>query len=93
MPPDGGGGIAARASYLLAGRANVRLPRIPRQAFAFPLQFEFLFDFPGPLAETRMEGLSPIERALMALELAVTNGNGALPALTRVRDLDAAVPR
>ncbi len=50
------------------------------QRAAFPLQFEFLFDFPGPLAETRVEGLSPFERALMALELAFSKTVGALPA-------------
>jgi len=52
------------------------------QAAAFPLQFEFLFDFPGPLAETRVEGLSIIERLLMALEL--TASGGPLNALGRV---------
>merc|ERR1719247_2596621 len=39
------------------------------QAAAFPLQFEFLFDFPGNLAETSEEPLSPLERVLMGLEL------------------------
>ena len=44
------------------------------QRFAFPLQFEFLFDFPGPLAETRVEGLSTFEKVLMGLELASSEG-------------------
>ena len=38
---------------------------------AFPLQFEFLFDFPGPLGETRLEsveGANAVERLLMAAE-------------------------
>jgi len=39
------------------------------QRAAFPLQFEFLFDFPGQLAETPgVEGFRLHERALMALE-------------------------
>jgi len=40
------------------------------QKAAFPLQFEFLFDFPGPLAEVRIEGANAVERSLMAVELA-----------------------
>ena len=44
------------------------------QRAAFPLQFEFLFDFPGPLAETRIEGLSLLEKALMQVELAASGG-------------------
>jgi len=55
------------------------------QRAAFPLQFEFLFDFPGPLAETRVEGLSLVERALMSLEV------GVLGAMNRARDMDARV--
>jgi len=46
------------------------------QAAAFPLQFEFLFDFPGPLAETRVESLSAVEKLLMGLELAASRGIG-----------------
>jgi len=39
------------------------------QRVAFPLQFEFLFDFPGPLGEVRLApGLSAWEGALMAVE-------------------------
>ena len=52
------------------------------QAAAFPLQFEFLFDFPGPLAETRVEGLSPLEKLLMGLEL--TSRKGLVAAMDRV---------
>lgn len=42
------------------------------QKAAFPLQFEFLFDFPGPLAETRIEGANAIEKAVMAIEMAAS---------------------
>eukprot|EP00908_Phaeocystis_cordata_P024679 Transcript_7138.p1 GENE.Transcript_7138~~Transcript_7138.p1 ORF type:complete len:523 (+),score=188.72 Transcript_7138:208-1569(+) len=38
------------------------------QRAAFPLQFEFLFDFPGPLGETRLEGANAVERFLMMVE-------------------------
>jgi len=39
------------------------------QRVAFPLQFEFLFDFPGPLGEVRIApGLQVWEGALMAIE-------------------------
>ena len=38
------------------------------QHAAFPLQFEFLFDFPGPLGETRLEGANAVERFLMMVE-------------------------
>ena len=52
------------------------------QAAAFPLQFEFLFDFPGPLGETVVEGLNPIEKTLMGLELTASKGvEGALGAV------------
>ena len=44
------------------------------QAAAFPLQFEFLFDFPGPLAESRVEGLNVVEKLLMAAELTTSKG-------------------
>ena len=57
------------------------------QAAAFPLQFEFLFDFPGPLAETRAENLSLLERLIMGIELTVSNGPGV--ALDRVTSYDA----
>jgi len=53
------------------------------QAAAFPLQFEFLFDFPGGLAEATVTGLSPIEKLLMGLEL--TRREGPMAALGRVR--------
>ncbi len=56
------------------------------QAAAFPLQFEFLFDFPGPLAETRVEGLSLAEKVLMGVELAASEGIGH--AFDRVLSLD-----
>merc|ERR1719201_1264545 len=48
------------------------------QSFAFPLQFEFLFDFPGQLAEDADgEGGGPqlVERGLMALEKAANLGS------------------
>ena len=60
------------------------------QAAAFPLQFEFLFDFPGPLAETRVEGLSLAEKVLMGLEVAASKGIGR--ALERVISLDRLRP-
>merc|ERR1719271_254185 len=46
------------------------------QHAAFPLQFEFLFDFPGPVGEDTGEahGLSPVEKVLMALELTGSEG-------------------
>jgi len=57
------------------------------QRAAFPLQFEFLFDFPGPLAETpSKEDVSAIERGLMAVEKVVNmrqrqeGGAGSAPA-------------
>jgi len=56
------------------------------QAAAFPLQFEFLFDFPGNLAETSEEPLSPLERVLMGLELTSRGGIGH--ALDRVRSYE-----
>lgn len=47
------------------------------QVAAFPLQFEFLFDFPGQLAERPVvEGAHPIERALMGLEKAAASLRG-----------------
>jgi hypothetical protein len=43
------------------------------QRAAFPLQFEFLFDFPGPLAEDVNEPPSVVEKLLMAAELSVSD--------------------
>ena len=57
------------------------------QRAAFPLQFEFLFDFPGPLAETRIEGIegpTGLERALMAVETSVRKlTGGGSPTMSR----------
>eukprot|EP00964_Phaeocystis_antarctica_P113566 scaffold77574_cov59-Phaeocystis_antarctica.AAC.1 len=42
------------------------------QHAAFPLQFEFLFDFPGPLGEEELrgaEGANALERLLMTAEM------------------------
>ena len=42
------------------------------QHAAFPLQFEFLFDFPGRLGEDELrgpEGANALERLLMAAEM------------------------
>jgi len=42
------------------------------QHAAFPLQFEFLFDFPGPLGEEELrgpDGANALERLLMAAEM------------------------
>ena len=57
------------------------------QAAAFPLQFEFLFDFPGPLGETVVEGFSPVEKLLMGLELA--SSEGFVNAVGRVAAVDS----
>lgn len=44
------------------------------QAAAFPLQFEFLFDFPGPLSDVRKKGVSELERLLIVAEVSATEG-------------------
>jgi len=48
------------------------------QRAAFPLQFEFLFDFPGPLSEmnNEPEALNGVERALMAVEMGASGLTG-----------------
>ena len=60
------------------------------QVFAFPLQFEFLFDFPGQRSlEEASKGLNPLEKLLMGLELTSSQGIGkALESIKRAESGD-----